>query len=139
MGSMSLNGICVAFSRASVTARPGREEETMRKDIHWAWRSFWRGLLVSHCRGARRIEIRPEPAETRQRAAAALADLNRVRGVLLVRPEPAEALRVQEAADLPGVAEPVLEEADHKLAQQSDRSSRCATKLKRARSCARPT
>jgi hypothetical protein len=30
---MSLNGICVAFSRASVTARPEREEETMRKEI----------------------------------------------------------------------------------------------------------
>jgi hypothetical protein len=32
-GSMSLTGICVAFGRASVTARPEREEETMRKGI----------------------------------------------------------------------------------------------------------
>ena len=30
---MSLDGICVAFSRVSVTVRPEREEETMRKGI----------------------------------------------------------------------------------------------------------
>ena len=30
---MSLDGICVAFSSASVTVRPEREEETMRKGI----------------------------------------------------------------------------------------------------------
>jgi hypothetical protein len=68
-----------------------------------------------------------------QRVAAALLDLNRVQGVVPARvePEQAEALLDLEAVDQLEVAleaaEAALGEADHKLAQQNSRSSRCAT------------
>lgn len=66
-----------------------------------------------------------------QRVAAALPALNRVRREVLARaeqaqgPEQAEALLDLEAAR--EAVEAALGEADHRLAQQSSRSSRCAT------------
>jgi hypothetical protein len=82
--------------------------------------------LVLHCRDAR-IEIRPEPEETLERAAAALPGLNRVQARLVQ----AEALRVLERVDQLGAAlggaELALAEAGHKLGQQNSRSSRCAS------------
>lgn len=42
---MSLDGICVAFSTASVTVRPEREEETMRNGISLGTAIILTGLL----------------------------------------------------------------------------------------------
>ena len=62
-----------------------------------------------------------------QRVAALLPALNRARAVVLARveqgPEQTEALLALEAPEAP---DPALREVDHRLAQQSSRSSRCA-------------
>jgi hypothetical protein len=87
--------------------------------------------LELHCRVARMIKIRPEPEETRQRAAAALPAPNRVQGVVPARVGQGrelldlEAVGQQEAAL--EVAEQALGEVDHRLALQDSRSRRCAT------------
>jgi hypothetical protein len=41
----SLDGICVAFNRISVTVRPEREEETMRKGISFGTAIILAGFL----------------------------------------------------------------------------------------------